>query len=111
MNDLIKRQDALKIAKSAYDGEIPLILVAECIEALPSAEADMSEYADRLWKIAYERGKRETDVVQGKWIDRSEGGRIRIPWWESHKCDQCGYVGSGVWNFCPSCGARMENKE
>lgn len=44
MNDLIKRQDALKIAKSAYDGEIPLILVAECIEALPSAESEQTVY-------------------------------------------------------------------
>jgi len=28
----------------------------------PSADADMSEYADRLWKIAYERGKREASA-------------------------------------------------
>lgn len=43
----------------------------------------------------------------GKWIDRSEGGRILNPWEESHKCDQCGYFGSGAWKFCPNCGAKM----
>lgn len=48
------------------------------------------------------------NMHKGKWIDRSEGGKIRNPWWESHKCDQCGYVGSGVWRFCPNCGARMK---
>ena len=47
------------------------------------------------------------EAVQGEWIDRSEGGRVLNPWWESHKCDQCGYCGSGAWNFCPNCGARM----
>lgn len=41
----------------------------------------------------------------GEWIDRSEGGRILNPWWESHKCDQCGYFGSGAWNYCPYCGS------
>lgn len=58
------------------------------IDALPSAEA-----------------------VQGEWIDRSDGGRIIYPWWESCKCNQCGKYGSGAYDFCPNCGARMRTGE
>ncbi len=35
--------------------------IEEILKALPSADTDMSEYADRLWKIAYERGKAEAE--------------------------------------------------
>lgn len=38
--------------------------------SLPSASVEVGEYADRLWKIAYERGKDE--AVQGDWIPCSE---------------------------------------
>ena len=46
-------------------------------------------------------------VVRGEWIDRSDGGRILHPWWESYECMNCGYSGSKAWNFCPNCGADM----
>ena len=52
-----------------------------------------------------------TEAVQGEWIDRSDGGRIKYPWWESCECNQCGEYGSGAYNYCPSCGARMEANE
>lgn len=48
---------------------------------------------------------------RGEWIDRSDGGRILHPWWESYECEQCGYSGSSVWNFCPNCGADMRGGE
>lgn len=44
---------------------------------------------------------------KGKWIDRSDGGRILYPWDESHECSQCGHNGSGAWEYCPRCGADM----
>lgn len=47
------------------------------------------------------------EVVDGKWIDRSDGGRIKYPWWESCECNQCGEYSSGAYNFCPHCGAKM----
>ena len=47
------------------------------------------------------------DTHHGKWIDLSDGGRIRLPWWEHSKCSNCGYLGSGTANFCPNCKADM----
>ena len=44
----------------------------------------------------------------GEWKDRTYGGRILHPWWESCECSQCEEWGSGAWNFCPNCGARMK---
>lgn len=77
------------------------------ISALPSAEADMSEYCDRLWKIAYERGKREAsaEAVQGEWIMvKGSNGK------DYHKCSKCLHTQeiTGVKNYCAVCGARMK---
>ena len=41
----------------------------DIIIAVPSAQLDMSEYSDKLWKAAYERGKAE---AQQRWIPCSE---------------------------------------
>lgn len=81
-------QDALNRA----DGEI---------EALPSAQPDLSGYSDKLWKAAYERGKAEAlaEREKGKWINIREGNRA--------DCDQCGQSGRAWMNFCFLCGARM----
>lgn len=47
------------------------------------------------------------EAVKGKWIVRSYGGRVKYPWWESCECNKCGEYGSGAYNYCPNCGARM----
>ena len=98
MSDLIYRQDAIDAL-----GEEPEVWYSdddigngmrtqwgcdrEAIEALPSAERN------------------------GKWIDRSEGGRIKYPWYESYECNQCGHEGCGAWEYCPRCGARMVSED
>lgn len=46
----------------------------------------------------------------GERIDRSDGGRIIYPWWETCECSQCGEYGSGAYNFCPNCGADMRGE-
>ena len=65
------------------------------IKSLPSADTDMSDYCDRLWKIAYERGK--ADRPTGEWTDNHNG---------TFTCDKCGCKHSKS-NYCPNCGARM----
>lgn len=51
------------------------------------------------------------DRQQGEWIDRSDGGRILNPWWETYECSKCGQYGTRIWNFCPQCGARMKGAD
>lgn len=63
----------------------------------------------------YERAdvrENRTSERTGRWIDRSEGGRILYPWMESCECSKCGEFGSAAWDYCPHCGvAMMEEKE
>ena len=51
-NDLISRQDAID-ALDCING------TEEVLRSLPSAQPDLSEYSDKLWRNAYERGKRD----------------------------------------------------
>ena len=60
MDDLISRQAAIDAVRSYYDEQYALCdSIEELIEKLPSADTDLSDYSDRLWKNAYERGKAE----------------------------------------------------
>ena len=87
MIDLIDRQTIIEtIHKAIYpyfcgaeDGDIlnedeKLVLsvnkaVCTAIKALPSADIDLSNFSDKLWAAAYERGKIE---AQQRWIPCSE---------------------------------------
>ena len=64
--DTISRQAALNaLSRGSGCG-------ASChraIKALPPAQPDMSEYSDKLWRNAYERGRAE---AQPRWIPCSE---------------------------------------
>ena len=46
----------------------------------------------------------------GEWIDRSDGGRIRYPFWERYECSKCGAKSENT-NFCPNCGADNRPRE
>lgn len=46
----------------------------------------------------------------GEWIDRSDGGRILNPWWETYECSKCGQYGTRIWNYCPNCGSKMRGE-
>ncbi len=65
ISDLIDRQTAIETAMTMYErcttGDIIDLrdLICESLAVLPSVELDISEYSDRLWKLAYERGKTE----------------------------------------------------
>jgi rubrerythrin len=39
-----------------------------------------------------------------EWIDRSDGGRIRYPFWKRYECSKCGAKSENT-NFCPNCGS------
>lgn len=86
MSDLIERAEAIK-ALYKYSFVSKDVIERE-IKAIPSA-----------------------DRPQGKWKDRTYGGRILHPWWESCECSQCEEWGSGAWNYCPNCGARMKGAD
>ena len=69
MSDLISRQAAIDWLKNEWDGMV--ISVFKGIENLPSAQPDLSEYSDKLWCNAYERGKRDAQPEQ-RWIPSGE---------------------------------------
>ena len=82
MNDLISRHAALDALTEYWkgisdrhpilDGE--MAVYADCkgiIKRLSSAQPDLSEYSDKLWRKAYERGKRDA-LVEPQWIQCSE---------------------------------------
>lgn len=63
VNDCISRQDAVKTMYDACEDidheSLHIDVVVDALENLPSASPDLSTYSDKLWKIAYERGKKE----------------------------------------------------
>ena len=95
--------------------------LTKAIKSLPSTEPktkciaqikiDRDDMEDLINEKVSEMVNKMSEPRTGKWIDRSDGGRIRYSWWECCECDQCGETGSGTYNFCPNCGARMEGAE
>lgn len=126
VNDLISRQaaidaandwllDCLKVQKQ--DRSCGLI---RRLENLPSAQPDMSEYSSKLWRNAYERGKRDTQqelsqvardiatiieneqdmrVIErnaqperktGKWIPLTSASDEKHHEWCGYQCSICG---------------------
>ena len=79
MKDLIERQAILNLFPT-HDWKH----LYEAVKDLPSAQPDLSDFCDRLWKAAYERGKAEAqpDIIHcGECKHRDP---------EDHKCD-CGH--------------------
>lgn len=89
-----------------------------------SAQPDLSDYSDKLWKAAYERGKRDAQSERktGEWEEIAviadaydiSGAKT---WASRIKCDQCGFTTTVIeghfsqYNFCPNCGADMRHRE
>lgn len=62
MSDLIKRSDAIKALereKSDWNNDynVPIDNCIKRLKKVKSADTDISEYSDKLWRNAYERGK------------------------------------------------------
>lgn len=116
MSDLISRQAAIEAL-----GDMPMSWAdtdaeiqaqedwkqhREALLNLPTA--DLSEYSDKLWETAYERGKAEAHPKKGEWVAfANEGGELDL------RCSVCGEEQGfffGYFNYCPYCGARMEDE-
>ena len=71
MSDLISREAAVDAVRrsEALDRAFGYGHAVDALRELPSAQPDLSEYSDKLWKKAYERGKAE---AQQRWIPCSE---------------------------------------
>ena len=104
--DLINKEDALSEVNncnykimSGYEW-IRKQEIKKRLKELPSAETDLSEYSDKLWKNAYERGKAEAERT-GRNI--SQTGFL---------CSECSFGDFDGFHgykpkYCPNCGARM----
>ena len=57
-SDFIDRQVAIDAITNIYTRSAKKAL--QTLELLPPADTDLSDYSDKLWKAAYERGKEET---------------------------------------------------
>lgn len=79
------------------------------------ADDEPSVKAEKLYQICGETENRETakwlkeyfpsaDRPMGEWLDLHEDGHS----WFVAKCSQCGKT-NRINNYCPSCGARMED--
>ena len=127
MNDIIYRQAAIDAlgerpmvwaesdyelgARNQYDADVL------AFETVPPAQPDLSAYSDKLWRAAYERGKREAESERkrGEWIYGQEicreyMGTVPVKVQYSHwECSVCGYrtEKEPLWNYCPNCGAEM----
>ena len=123
--DLISRQAAID-AVTKYCLKYDLRELLADIECLPTAEPNaavlkvevsaeeametvkntLSDYFDTLWKTAYERGKAEAHPKKGEWVAfANEGGELDL------RCSVCGEEQGfffGYFNYCPNCGAKME---
>ena len=105
-NDLIRRQDAKDAVDMALDtiDHVPewvYDILLNSLDKVPPASPDLSTFSDKLWKIAYERGKAE-GRKKGKWIDKSDD--IDVAW---NYCSVCMEQAIDLYDFCPNCGADM----
>ena len=50
----------------------------------------------------------DIDRPQGEWIEVEEDWRHQIEFW---KCSECEFAVSAMYNYCPSCGARMKGAD
>ena len=107
MNDTIYRQAAIDtMCAACWDWcDEGVCKRVSALQQLPSADTDLSAYSDKLWRAAYERGKREAERMRGKWIDRSGG--IEGAW---NYCSVCGEQAIDLYDFCPNCGADMRGE-
>ena len=107
MKDTIYREDAIKaLYKYSF---VSKDVIEKEINAIPSADTDISEYSDRLWKNAYERGK--ADRPHGEWIEHKWAEEVEGLLISNYECSECHSWERRASDFCPNCGARMKGAD
>lgn len=87
------REKAIKILSCRDNNGIPISWQNGFVEAVDTAIKALQEQKTGEWIC-------EPHPNWGKW-------GIHIA-----RCSECGFSGgTGKWNFCPNCGARMEESE
>lgn len=100
---LISRQDVID-AVTKYCTKYDLRELLADIEVLPSVEQAQATLDDvsNAYENGYRQGKFEATQKTGKWWRRA---------W-SIECSECGYdMPFAVRNYCPNCGAKMEEEQ
>lgn len=84
--------------------------ILRIIDNAPTID-DLSEYSDKLWKQAYERGKAEARP-QGEWFLLDECSNEGVYCSNCHKkVYRVEYANQKVKsNYCPNCGADMREE-
>ena len=125
-SNCISRQDAINkferwLKVEGYNrGELNVLkAVLYELRFMPPASPDLSNFSDKLWKIAYERGKAE-GRKKGKWkehdYDEDKYDVIKCPCCmhmftvDSFHWTDIGFV-KDDFKFCPNCGADMREGE
>jgi hypothetical protein len=80
--DCISREAAIDTVVDAMMNGADADMVEGLIYMLPSAQPDLSEYSDKLWRSAYERGKRDAQP-------------------EIIRCKDCKHNPKDTWFGCP----------
>lgn len=66
--DLIDRREAIKAIEelpncdNGYSDAYDKAQIIGTLEEVPPADTDLSDYSDKLWRAAYERGKKEAQA-------------------------------------------------
>lgn len=113
--DLISRQAVEEIINDIRDciSVEGYCAILERLKKLPPVNPQEPKYCDRNICISNEYngiGCDECEVTKsqepktGHWTHEYRGQ-------SNHICSDCHFESSRRWNYCPNCGARMENEE
>ena len=90
-SDLISRAEAIKALSEFYEYSIRMVdEITDLLNSIPSVSAERV----------------------GEWIAQKHKGEYVE--FDVYVCSECGIFGgiqANEWNYCPNCGARMENKK
>lgn len=118
MTDLIDRQTAIDAVHYEWDlclnfdgsGTEIANYTEKALCDVPSADTDLGDFSDKLWRAAYERGKADA-VRHGHWL---RTGRTNVYGGFEVECSVCNdnvmITNIEYEHYCRNCGARMDER-